>query len=154
MVENVTIPFFIAGRSNQEQTRMVGLMSRKSLVLFLIAVFCTLQASPGLTASSDWCVSGSTLLVASVPSPNPHHCYYPEKGSCYCDMEQERAPSRPDMALNAASGGSWDYAPRFAASSAGIQNLIPVQNQEPPRVLNDTGPPHTSFYLTNLAFRC
>ena len=69
-------------------------------------------------------------------------------------MEEESTPQLPDMALNATSGGSGDYTPRFATSDAGIQNLIPVQNQEPFRVLNDTGPPLTPFYLTNLTFRC
>jgi hypothetical protein len=69
-------------------------------------------------------------------------------------MEQGSTPQMPDMALNATSGGSCDDAPRFATSDANIQNLIPVQNQEPLRVLNDTGPPVTSFYLTNLTFRC
>ena len=69
-------------------------------------------------------------------------------------MEEESTPQLPDMALNATSGGSGDCAPRFATSDAGIQNLVPVQNQEPLRVLNDTGPPLTPFYLTNLTFRC
>jgi len=58
------------------------------------------------------------------------------------------------MAFNGASGGSNDYAPRFAISGAGMQNLIPVQNQELPRVRDDTGPPLTLIYLTNLTFRC
>ena len=148
------VPLLIAGRSNQEQTIMVGLMFRKSLVFFLIAIFCALQVSPCLTVSPDGCVSGSTALIASVPSANPHHCCCPEIGSYCCDMEQEPAPSRPDMALNAASVGSNDYVPRLATSDANIHNLIPVQNQELPRVLDDTGPPLTSFYLTNLTFRC
>jgi len=69
-------------------------------------------------------------------------------------MEQESTPQLPDMALNATSGGLCDYAPRFVTSGAGMQNLIPVQDQEPLRVLNDTGPPLTLFYLTNLTFRC
>jgi hypothetical protein len=69
-------------------------------------------------------------------------------------MEQEPVPQLPDMALNATSGSSCDYAPRFATSDAGIRNLISVQHQEPLGVLDDTGPPLTSFYLTNLTFRC
>ena len=69
-------------------------------------------------------------------------------------MEQESTPQLPDMALNATLGGGRDYAPRFVTADAGMQNLVPVQNQEPLRVLNDTGPPVTSFYLTNLTFRC
>jgi hypothetical protein len=133
---------------------MVGLMFRKSLVFFLIAIFCALQVSPCLTVSPDWCVSGSTALIASVPSANSHHCCCPEKGPRCCDMEQESTPHLPDMAINATSGGSCDYAPRFETLGTGIQNLIPVQNQQLLQVLNDTGPPLTSFYLTNLTLRC
>ena len=129
-------------------------MFRKPLVFILIAFFFALQVSPGLSASPDGCVSGSTPLVVSMSLTNPHNCCCSEKGPCCCDMEQEFTPQMPDMALNATSGGSCDDAPRFATSSPGIQNLIPVQNQEPLRVLNDTGPPVTSFYLTNLTFRC
>jgi len=69
-------------------------------------------------------------------------------------MEQESTPHLPDMAVNATPGGSCDDAPRLATSGAGMQNLITVQNQQLPQVLNDTGPPLTSFYLTNLTFRC
>ena len=129
-------------------------MFRKPSVFILIAFFFALQVSPGLSASPDGCVSGSTPLVVSMSLTNPHHCCCPEKGPCCCDMEQEFTPHLPDMALNGASSGSNDYAPRLATSDVNIQNLIPVQNQEPLRVLNDTGPPLTSFYLTNLTFRC
>ena len=132
---------------------MVGLIFRKSMVFFLIAVFCALRASPCLTALADGCAPGSTPLVASVPSANPY-CCCTEKGPSCCDMEKESSPQLPDMALNTMSGGDSDYAPRLATSDAGLQNLIPVQNQEPPRVFNDTGPPLTPFYLTNLTFRC
>lgn len=129
-------------------------MFRKPPVFILIAFFFALQVSPGLSASPDGCVSGSTPLVVSMSLTTPHNCCCSEKGPCCCDMEQEFTPHLPDMALNGASGGSNDYAPRLTTSDANIQNLIPVQNQEPPRVLNDTGPPFTSFYLTNLTFRC
>jgi hypothetical protein len=69
-------------------------------------------------------------------------------------MEQEPISPLPDMALNATFGGCCDYAPRFATSDAGLQNPISAEHQELPRVLNDTGPPLTSFYLTHLTFRC
>ena len=129
-------------------------MFRKLLVFFLIAVFCSLQASFGLTASPDGCVSGSSPWGASMSSNDAYSCCCREKSPCRCEPEQKPIPQLPDMALNVTSGGSCDYAPRFVTAGAGMQNLIPVQNQEPLRVLNDTGPPLTPFYLTNLTFRC
>lgn len=129
-------------------------MFRKSLIFFLIAIFCSLQASPGLTALLDWCVWDSSPMVASMSSNNSYSCCCCEKGPCCCEAEQEPIPQLPDMALNATSSGHCDYVPRFATSDAGIQNLISAEHQELSGVLNDTGPPPTSFYLTNLTFRC
>ncbi len=127
--------------------QQLRLMFRKSLIFFLIAVFCTLQVSAGI-ASTGECISNPTGPV------HDHKCCCPEKEPCCCDLEQG-SPSQPsDMALNATSGGGFDDAPRLAGSDMGVQNLFPVQNHQAPRVHKDTGPPLTSFYLTNLTFRC
>ena len=132
----------------------VAPMFRKSLIFFLIAVFCSLQASFGLTASPDGCVSGSSPWGASMSSNDAHSCCCREKSPCRCEPEQKPIPQLPDMALNVTSGGSCDYVPRIATSDACTRNLISAEHQGLPEVLRDTGSPLTSFYLANLNFRC
>jgi len=129
-------------------------MLSKWFVYGLIAVFCVLQASVGLTASMDECVTGSSPRASSMSSNDPHRCCCQEKSACCCETEQKPIPQLPDMALNATPGGSYEYVPRFATSDVGTQSVVSFEHQERPGVLNETGPPFTSFYLTNLNFRC
>ena len=129
-------------------------MFRNLLIFFLIAIFFALQFSDDFATFQGRCVSRSTPLVPSVSEAHAHNCCCPEKGPCCCDMEEESGPQRPDMAFSATSGGRWDDASKFTASDTGTQVLVLSQNHEAPKIFNGIGPPLTTFYLTNMTFRC
>ena len=133
---------------------MVKCMFRKALICLLSAIFCTIQAGTGLASYLDNCSSDSIPPVASVSSVHAHNCCCRETEPCRCEGEQETAPSKPDMALNATSCVSFDQTSRDAAPYAGMPLFLPIQNHKPLRISDGTGPRFASFYLTNLTFRC
>jgi len=128
-------------------------MSRKALICLLTAIFCTVQAGTGLASYLENCASDSTSPAASA-SAQGHNCCFRETEPCRCEGEQEAVPSQPDMALNATSGASFDQTSRFAAPDAGTDGFLLIRDYLSSRILEGTGPPFASFYLTNLTFRC